>query len=813
MAAYAALSSSMPQALPTPTGHTAGIYADMTLDGPEIGTLVVVVDRAKNLPNIKKVKQNPYCAMRLGKEAKKTETDRRGGQTPRWDQELRFTVHESPDYYKLKVSVFNDDKKTELISEGWIDLSQVIIPGGGQSDNWQELQYRGKYAGEIRIELTYYDTRPRDETVVEKRKESERVAKSSRNNTPSKTRGVEGPRHFGPREISRRPLPADPTGSSPAPAPGPSPIAAPVPRPGLHEHAHSSPGPYAAQGYNPSPSFRDPRQPHVHEQTHANSSAPSNGRYGDDPFDFTLPPRNHSTDILPEPENHDNQYKYSSQHDNYSDQGDLPVNTEQDPFHIRQQYQPQPLPLPPAPYNHDQNERRHSPPTKKFSLDDRSPLQSLERQYDPRLQPNPSPVASRGRSQEDMYGTYNGPSPHDEYSQRQARPRAQSQEAVQSRENFYRSEAPAGYPAQTRTVADSQPVVLGGTNYRRSPSPLMSDREREIYGSGGRGAYPAYEQPSPTERRPGMRTSTAGVPVVKPRAISPDARGTTRKSVSPRPTVQSDQASMSSIPFSPDSYDVFNPTSNSASAVNGPEQRYETPEAAMEAARQREVEKLREQGPIIGNDGRIIDPSDHLPTDTWAPEPERKKKPEVVIRFKTGGSTPRTPNSYGSSPTAVRPHSMTTPTYSTPPAPVPINSPPGGSSPPRMGRNRLQKPGPPPRPVPNQPYQQHTHSSPAVPMSSQHTPSPKFEPPRHSVSEYPLREHPNYRSGYGAVPARGGPPIPAKIPLQQPVYSTSGSDPYGSFGRVDSLAAEMSTIDIGMGNGGRYGTPRTRRNY
>ena len=60
-------------------------YADMTLDGPEIGTLVAVVDRAKNLPNRKTMgKQDPYCAMRLGKEAKKTETDRRGGQTPRW---------------------------------------------------------------------------------------------------------------------------------------------------------------------------------------------------------------------------------------------------------------------------------------------------------------------------------------------------------------------------------------------------------------------------------------------------------------------------------------------------------------------------------------------------------------------------------------------------------------------------------------------------------------------------------------------------------------------------------------------------------
>jgi len=65
--------------------HTAGIYSDMTVDGPIIGTLVIVVDRAKNLPSRKTLgKQDPYCAARLGKEAKKTETDKRGGQTPRW---------------------------------------------------------------------------------------------------------------------------------------------------------------------------------------------------------------------------------------------------------------------------------------------------------------------------------------------------------------------------------------------------------------------------------------------------------------------------------------------------------------------------------------------------------------------------------------------------------------------------------------------------------------------------------------------------------------------------------------------------------
>lgn len=57
----------------------------MTVDGPEIGTLVMVCDRAKNLPNRKTMgKQNPYCAARLGKEAKKTPVDKRGGQTPRW---------------------------------------------------------------------------------------------------------------------------------------------------------------------------------------------------------------------------------------------------------------------------------------------------------------------------------------------------------------------------------------------------------------------------------------------------------------------------------------------------------------------------------------------------------------------------------------------------------------------------------------------------------------------------------------------------------------------------------------------------------
>lgn len=123
------------------------------------------------------------------------------------DQELRFTVHDSADYHQLKVSVFNDDKKTELIGETWVNLEAVIIPGGGQSDTWHGLNCRGKYAGEIRIELTYYDTRPKDEKAPSERRQP--TARSG--GSPA----VGGPRESTP--VKRRPLPSDPTGASPSP--------------------------------------------------------------------------------------------------------------------------------------------------------------------------------------------------------------------------------------------------------------------------------------------------------------------------------------------------------------------------------------------------------------------------------------------------------------------------------------------------------------------------------------------------------------------------------------------------------------------
>jgi hypothetical protein len=123
------------------------------------------------------------------------------------DQELRFTVHDSPDYNRLKVSVFNDDKKTELIGEAWANLTSVIMPGGGQSDEWLGLNCKGKYAGEIRMEITFYDTRTKAEKPeLEKRRESTK---------PEGGAAVGGAREMKP--VKRRPLPSDPTGASPSP--------------------------------------------------------------------------------------------------------------------------------------------------------------------------------------------------------------------------------------------------------------------------------------------------------------------------------------------------------------------------------------------------------------------------------------------------------------------------------------------------------------------------------------------------------------------------------------------------------------------
>lgn len=836
------------------------------------------------------------------------------------DQELRFTVHDSPDYFKLKCSVFNEDKKNDLIGEVWMDLKDVIVPGGGQNDIWRQLQFKGKYAGEIRVELTYYDTRPKEEPAPEKRREKEK----SHNNSGGNSVATGGPRQLGPRGVKRRPLPQGPPGSSPTTRPPPP------------DHIHSSPTPALHPGpnHNGQEDHRDIWAPDQHyhsgiEQTVSNYEAsvahghddqrppaddyarsshqdfshvqeaspsysnhnggekmemrvePSEQGYHSDFDTFPSSPATHPFYYTPRQDDrrHSTQQTFPSQNivensppspygssppvrpspgmvrsaSGSGDNGqhaqfnryspsvvktdayrDSPLRQsishhEIEPDHDSRPASPEEEPPPPPPahgqrlslsrlpsntYPDTNNfQVARKPPVSSstnFSPDARSPLQTIERNFDPYYQPNVPPFPPQSTWQ-DSYETHSSPG-YESYE-----PPQRSQTFPRSSSNRENNPPPPTASYDGLPTEMEEPMSYDVAENQRSwngPSP--SDQPLGLFSNGK--PTQGYDFPDIPNQQ---HTFQSQPPIVRPRAISPGARNAPpRKPVSPHPSSALDDRRLSGVPFGPDSYDVLNPVTSSAVTTSVSPPKVETPEQLKEAARLREAEKLREQGPIIGNDGREIDPSDHLPSDTWAPEPERKtRKPEVVIRFRTKDEAVRTPIKFGSSPASARPLSMPGP----PPqssSPYSIESP---SSRVRVGRNRLQKQMP-SRPLPVQPFQ-HPHSSPPLPLASRmndfNTPSPGSRmapasdfnthssgsrvPMRPALSEYSVMANRSYGNsshnyGYESSP----PPIPAKVPFY------SAETPPRSHGNMDPFAAEMSSIDIG-GSGGRRSGGRPRR--
>ncbi|KAI9310606.1 C2 domain-containing protein [Dichotomocladium elegans] len=112
-----------------------------------IGELIVVALKAVV------GKQDPFCIFRLGEVAKRTKTDYRGGQRPVWDDQVNLPVPANKT--TMRVQVFDEDSsREELICEGEIDLTTVLREG--EQDQWFPLKVRGKSAGEIYLELTFY---------------------------------------------------------------------------------------------------------------------------------------------------------------------------------------------------------------------------------------------------------------------------------------------------------------------------------------------------------------------------------------------------------------------------------------------------------------------------------------------------------------------------------------------------------------------------------------------------------------------------------------------------------------------------------
>ncbi|KAE8375527.1 hypothetical protein BDV26DRAFT_267801 [Aspergillus bertholletiae] len=875
--------------------HAAGIYADMSVDGPAIGTLVLVVDRAKNLPNRKTMgKQNPYCAARLGKEAKKTDTDLRGGQTPRWDQELRFTVHESPDYFRLKVTIFNDDKRTDLIGETWIDLKDLIIPGGSQSDHWHPLQFRGKYAGEVRIEMTYYDTRPEDEAVIERRTQAaEKVnvyskpsASSSSLNLrsspapTSSSSSLSGPRQL--KEVKRRPLPSGPPGPAPArpslpektasaptapsqspPRPTPEHTNSTPPRP-THDYPHSTPspveytrhssrhsgppevpfdtspyGPLGAASHsgrtyetpddfhrewsNPSHHAPPPHRRHPQEVPHhsyrerpdpydARSHArPRSGYSNAPPMDFrpsrhdrptsrsgpemhapmseTTPPRPSS--------HHSNHYAFASPEQyvpNEMAQGQQVSRYRQrSPSNIHEsqiEYGSHPVEAEPRYRPHSNSLVKETssirPPSSRESLPaGYATMQPRVEDEEEEGPPPPPPVHRSGLVQSSQQLVPSPTPSYQAYSPEFASPRT-PREINMSQPSHMQSDVARvqdlpphtnGPPMPPSLVAGFDPAIAEAESDRAEHERRLSRRRSELIEEVIMPPEPMpMVLPYPAEPSPPVMDDRRSL-VSRGSAHSSETRLVPRrKSVSPRPPPLGERE-VSQIPFSPDSFNAFNPNAARAAVLRDPAPAYETPAEAMDAARRSEREAARDPGPIIGDDGREIDPSDHLPTDTWAPEPERKtKKPGVVVRFKN------VPRKRSPAPPPVRefaPRSrpMADGQYRRP-QPY-VQDPAIRTSPGEMNRGRALSP-----------YRhRQTMSSPNVATSH-----------RTSVSPSPRGHSP---SGLYA-PVNAGPPIPAKVPIAQPMnqnYPVMGGNqsyPVGDSSRgMDALSRELNTIDIG----------------
>lgn len=338
-------------------------------------------------------------------------------------------------------------------------------------------------------------------------------------------------------------------------------------------------------------------------------------------------------------------------------------------------------------------------------------------------------------------------------------------------------------PPRGRHQEQHQPRQQYAHGYSRSDAPVNYAQERNSpydpnRSSMSNGTYTPVTKPRPISP---MRNTPNGS--ATHRAVSPNpAPGSIpRKSVSPSPMHQ-EQRRLSGVPFGPDAFDVLNPNVTPVKAV---ESAYDTPAHAIDPAAK-----------IIMHDGREVDPSDHLPEHSWAPEPEvrtPKKTPEPPRgRPSPAGAQPMPPSGRrplrvqppGASPSYSSPYVNTTGTMSETNSPI------------TAGRNRLQKRDN--RAMPG------GASSPLAPVSPYHDNNfnARSLPRSHTVDFVGEREN-GYASGSpGGYQRQGyGPPVPAKVAIPQS-YGMTTPVP-GPEDSAWALLEEMKSIDLGNGKGRR----------
>ncbi|KAG0084842.1 hypothetical protein BGZ92_009528 [Podila epicladia] len=159
-----------------------------------IGELVIIPIQGRDLPNRERFgKQDPFILFKLGNVSKRSSTDVRGGQRPRWnDEQINILMYQSDakDATSLYVSCMDEDhQKNDLIGDCVINLAKVLERG--EHDDWFELKYRGREAGELMLQLTYYSRDPQHPTNRLNRPGSELPIKRPIHPTSAKPAKVE----------------------------------------------------------------------------------------------------------------------------------------------------------------------------------------------------------------------------------------------------------------------------------------------------------------------------------------------------------------------------------------------------------------------------------------------------------------------------------------------------------------------------------------------------------------------------------------------------------------------------------------------
>lgn len=376
--------------------------------------------------------------------------------------------------------------------------------------------------------------------------------------------------------------------------------------------------------------------------------------------------------------------------------------------------------------------------------------------------------------------------------------------------------------APRRRSANVYPEVPSGdayTPYQRRPSnPYQQDDDQYQYTAPLR--RQSYEPPRQNnfveqqEPQPQFYSSGTGPQIVKPRAISPNAP---RQSQAIRRKSVNRDGADGVVPFSPDSFNAYNPyasapptapTSTPQAGVRSADPRFSPsdpatsgPPSTLHERQSAAALPVPEPGtPIRDAHGKLIDPSDHLPASTHAPEPEKRgadrhratitatvktrfgprdARPAHIATTRTAGYASSPLAAVSSSPPAVQQvHSSPVPQGQMQPSPSQMQPSPlqQREAMAAAARQRLQKRGGAP------PGHAHSQSVPLAPSA----PGLLNQGLAHPGSGYRV-----HQGGYSTVP----PPVPGKIPLD----AVSGADGADMGGYETSPPVDaMGRLDVGQ---------------